>query len=323
MAFIYDEPSHTFGEYLLIPGYSSCDCVPSSVSLKTPVVRYRKGEEECPLTMNIPLVSAIMQSVSNDTLAIALAKEGGISFIYGSQSVESEAKMVANVKSYKAGFVVSDSNIRPDATLADILALKEKTGHSTVAVTEDGTAEGRLVGIVASRDYRISRMSLDEKVSSFMTPIEKLIVAGEETTLKEANDIIWDNKLNSLPIVAKNGTLKYAALDCDYSDHKANPLELLDKHKRYLVGAGINTPRLRGAGPRAGQRRRRCALHRLLRGLLRVAEAHAGLDPQQIRQHRQGRRGQCGRPRGLPVSGRVRRRLCQGRHRRRLDLHHP
>ena len=241
MAFIYDEPSHTFGEYLLIPGYSSCDCVPSSVSLKTPVVRYRKGEEECPLTMNIPLVSAIMQSVSNDTLAIALAKEGGISFIYGSQSVESEAKMVANVKSYKAGFVVSDSNIRPDATLADILALKEKTGHSTVAVTEDGTAEGRLVGIVASRDYRISRMSLDEKVSSFMTPIEKLIVAGEETTLKEANDIIWDNKLNSLPIVAKNGTLKYFVFRKDYSDHKANPLELLDKHKRYLVGAGINT----------------------------------------------------------------------------------
>ncbi len=241
MAFIYEEPSHTFGEYLLVPGYSSCECVPSSVSLKTPVVRYRKGEEECPLTMNIPLVSAIMQSVSNDTLAIALAKEGGISFIYGSQSIESEAKMVSNVKSYKAGFVVSDSNIRPDATLADILALKEKTGHSTVAVTEDGTAEGRLVGIVASRDYRVSRMSPDEKVCNFMTPIEKLVTAGEDTTLKEANDIIWDNKLNSLPIVANNGTLKYFVFRKDYSDHKANRLELLDAHKRYLVGAGINT----------------------------------------------------------------------------------
>ncbi len=241
MAFIYDEPSHTFGEYLMIPGYSSCECVPSEVSLKTSVVKYRKGEEECPLTMNIPLVSAIMQSVSNDTMAIALAKEGGISFIFGSQSIESEAAMVANVKSYKAGFVISDSNIRPDATLADILELKEKTGHSTVAVTEDGTAAGRLVGIVASRDYRVSRMSADEKVSSFMTPIEKLITATEDTTLKEANDIIWDNKLNSLPIVDKNGTLKYFVFRKDYSDHKANPDELLDTHKRYIVGAGINT----------------------------------------------------------------------------------
>lgn len=241
MAFIFEEPSHTFGEYLIVPGYSSAACVPADVALKTPIVKYRKGQEDCPITMNIPLVSAIMQSVSNDSLAIALAKEGGISFIFGSQTIESEARMVANVKSHKAGFVISDSNIRPDATLADILELKEKTGHSTVAVTEDGTAAGKLVGIVASRDYRVSRMAMDEKVSSFMTPLDKLIIADEDTTLKEANDIIWDNKLNSLPIVAKNGTLKYMVFRKDYSSHKENPLELLDSHKRYVVGAGINT----------------------------------------------------------------------------------
>lgn len=241
MAFIFEEPSHTFGEYLIVPGYSSADCIPADVSLKTPIVKYRKGQEDCPITMNIPLVSAIMQSVSNDSLAIALAKEGGISFIFGSQTIENEARMVANVKSHKAGFVISDSNIRPDATLADILALKEETGHSTVAVTEDGTAAGKLVGIVASRDYRVSRMSLEEKVSSFMTPLDKLITADEDTTLKEANDIIWDNKLNSLPIIAKNGTLKYMVFRKDYSSHKENPLELLDGHKRYVVGAGINT----------------------------------------------------------------------------------
>ena len=161
MATYFTEPSRTFGEYLLVPGYSSSECIPSAVSLKTPLVKYRKGQEDCPLSMNIPMVSAIMQSVSNDTMAIALAKEGGVSFIYGSQSIEDEAAMVARVKSYKAGFVVSDSNVRPDATLADILALKEKTGHSTVAVTDDGTANGKLLGIVASRDYRVSRMSPD------------------------------------------------------------------------------------------------------------------------------------------------------------------
>ena len=79
MAFYYSEPSHTFSEYLLVPGFTSEECVPDNVSLKTPLVKYRKGEEECPISLNIPMVSAIMQSVSNDTMAIALAKEGGIS----------------------------------------------------------------------------------------------------------------------------------------------------------------------------------------------------------------------------------------------------
>ena len=191
--------------------------------------------------MNIPLVSAIMQSVSDDKMAIALAKEGGISFIYGSQSVADEAAMVARVKSYKAGFVTSDSNISPDKTLKDILALKEKTGHSTVAVTEDGTATGKLVGIVTSRDYRVSRMSLDTPVSEFMTKFENLIMADANTSLKEANDIIWEHKLNSLPLVDENQRLKYFVFRKDYSSHKENANELLDAHKRYVVGAGINT----------------------------------------------------------------------------------
>ena len=207
MAYYFSEPSRTFGEYLLVPGYSSSECIPSAVSLKTPLVKYRKGQEECPLTMNIPMISAIMQSVSGERLAIALAKEGGVSFIYGSQSVEDEAAMVARVKSYKKGFVTSDSNIKPDATLADILELKEQTGHSTVAVTEDGTAHGKLLGIVGSRDYRVSRMDPSTPVKDFMTPLDRLVTAPDDTTLKVANDIIWDNKLNALPLVDKNGHL--------------------------------------------------------------------------------------------------------------------
>ncbi len=99
MAFFFEEPSHTFDEYLLIPGYTSADCIPANVSLQTPVVRYnKKAGEKCPLTMNIPMVSAVMQSVSNDKLAIALAKEGGISFIYGSQTIADQAAMIAHVK---------------------------------------------------------------------------------------------------------------------------------------------------------------------------------------------------------------------------------
>lgn len=240
MPFVYKEPCHTFSEYLLIPGYTSPDCIPANVSLKTPLVKYKRGEEP-ELSLNIPLVSAIMQSVSNDTMAIALAKEGGVSFIYGSQSIEDEAAMVARVKNYKAGFVESDSNVTPDNTLLDVLEVVERNGHSTVAVTKDGTSHGKLLGIVTGRDYRVSRMSTDLKVSEFMTPIEKLVTAPDTTTLKEANDIIWDHKLNSLPLVDADGNLKYLVFRKDYSQHKENPSELLDENKRYIVGAGINT----------------------------------------------------------------------------------
>ena len=240
MATFINEPSHTFNEYLLIPGYSSSECVPANVSLKTPLVKYRRGETPS-IMMNIPMVSAIMQSVSGDKLAIALATEGGVSFIYGSQSIEDEAAMVKRAKDHKAGFVKSDSNLSPDALLSDVLELKEKTGHSTVAITDDGTSDGKLLGIVTGRDYRVSRMDPATKVSEFMTPLSKLITAPEGTTLKVANDIIWDNKLNSLPIVDKEGRLCYMVFRKDYDSHKQNPNELLDASKRYVIGAGIDT----------------------------------------------------------------------------------
>ena len=240
LAFYFSEPSHTFGEYLLVPGYSSDKCIPANVSLKTPLVKFRKGEEP-KISMNIPMTSAIMQSVSNDTMAIALAREGGVSFIYGSQTIEEEAAMVARVKNYKSGFVDSDSNIKPTTTLGEILSLKDKTGHSTMAVTEDGTPTGRLLDIVTSRDYRVTRMSPDVQAKDFMTPFENLIYASADTTLSEANDIIWDNKLNMLPLVDENQRLRYMVFRKDYTDNKENELELIDDKKRYIVGAGINT----------------------------------------------------------------------------------
>lgn len=223
MAYYYKEPSHTFSEYLLVPGYTSEDCIPDNVSLRTPLVKFRKGQEEPAISLNVPLTSAVMQSVSNDTLAIALAKEGGISFIYGSQTIENQAAMVSRVKNHKAGFVTSASNLTPENTLADVLALKASNGFSTVAITEDGTPNGRLLGIVSSRDYRVSRMQPTDKVKTFMTPLEKLVTAPAETSLKEANDIIWENKLNSLPVVDKEGHLMYFVFRKDYASHKENP----------------------------------------------------------------------------------------------------
>ena len=240
MAYYFKEASHTFGEYLLVPGYSSKDCIPQNVSLKTPLVKFKKGEEPL-ISMNIPLTSAIMQSVSDDKMAVSLAKEGGVSFIYGSQSIENEAAMVARVKNYKSGFVTSDSNLKPNDTLLSVIDLKEKTGHSTMAVTEDGTPTGKLVGIVTSRDYRVTRMPMDTKVSEFMTPFSELIYADADISLKEANNMIWDHKLNMLPLVDAEQRLKYMVFRKDYTDNKENVSELIDPEKRYVVGAGINT----------------------------------------------------------------------------------
>ena len=240
MAYYYDEPSHTFSEYLLVPGYTSSKDIPADVDLSTPLTRFRKGEEPV-IKLNIPMVSAIMQSVSGPRMAEALAREGGCSFIYGSQSAEDEAAMVREVKSYKAGFVPSDSTITPETTMAEVMALKAESGHSTMPVTVDGSPNGKLLGIVTSRDYRPSRMDPSTKVIDFMTPREKLIVAKDGCTLSEANDIIWDNKLNALPVVDEDDHLVSLVFRKDYDSHKQYPLELLDQHKRYVVGAGINS----------------------------------------------------------------------------------
>ncbi|MBR5386625.1 MAG: IMP dehydrogenase [Clostridiales bacterium] len=241
MATIFEQESRTFSEYLLVPNLTTEKNTPDQVDLSAPICKYRKGQEESKLKINIPVVSAVMQAVSDDGMAIALARCGGMSFIFQSQSVESQCEMIRKVKKYKAGIVASDSNVSPDATLEDILKLREEKEHGTVAVTEDGTAEGKLLGLVTTRDYRVSRMSLDEKVSTFMTPIEKLVTAPEGTTLKVANDIIWDNKINQLPIIDKDGRLVGLVFRKDYEFHKANPYELLDADKKLIVGAGINT----------------------------------------------------------------------------------
>lgn len=242
MAFFYEEPSHTFGEYLLIPGYTSADCIPEHVTLRTPVVSYnKKAGEEPALSMNIPMVSAVMQSVSDDKLAIALAKEGGISFIYGSQTIEDQAAMVARVKSYKAGFVTSDSNIRPDQTLEEVVELIKKTGHSTIAVTDDGSARGKLEGIITERDFRIDHVPANSKVSDYMTPFKDLITGKDGISLSDANDLIWTHKVNQLPVIDSNNHLVSLVFRKDFDSHETHPLELLDSNHRYIVGAGINT----------------------------------------------------------------------------------
>lgn len=240
MAHYSKDISRTFSEYLLIPGLTTKDCIPNNVSLKTPLVKFTKGET-VPIELNIPFVSAIMQSVSDSNMAIALARNGGLSFVFGSQTIEEQVEMVRKVKMYKAGFVVSKANLTAEHTLQDVLNIKEKTGYSTIGITENGDSNGKLLGIVTGRDYRTDKDDLSKKVKDFMTPFSALITGEFGITLHKANDIIWENKLNSLPIIDKNGILKYFVFKKDYDSHKANPHELSDANKKLLVGAGINT----------------------------------------------------------------------------------
>ena len=240
MAKILEDVSRTFNEFLLLPNLTDERCIPSNVSLKTPLVKYKKGEEP-EYYANVPMVSAIMQSVSGEEMGIALAREGGVAFIFGSQSIESQAKMVKHVKKHKAGFVVSDSNVKSNTPLKEVLELVKRTGHSTVMVTEDGTANGKFLGLVTDKDYRISRDNMDAPISNYMTPIEKVVFAEEGISLSEANDIIWKYKKECLPILDQKGNLKFLVFRKDYEERKHNPYSLLDKDKRYVVGAGINT----------------------------------------------------------------------------------
>ncbi len=240
MAYYYMEPSRTFSEFLLLPNLTTKDCHPGNVSLRTPVSKFKRGEEPR-VSLNIPFASAVMQSVSDHNMAVALARCGGISFIFGSQPVEEQAAMVRKVKEYKAGFVVSRSNLTPEHTLKDVLELKERTGHSTVAITDDGSPKGTLLGIVTSRDYRISRDPLTKSIRDFMTPFESLIYGKSGIALSEANDLIWEHKLNCLPVVSESNKLDYLVFRKDYDAHKENPHALLDGNKSYIVGAGINS----------------------------------------------------------------------------------
>ncbi|MDR2414732.1 MAG: IMP dehydrogenase [Odoribacteraceae bacterium] len=241
MATYLDDVSRTFGEYLLVPGLTTKQCVPGNVSLKTPLVKFKRGETPA-IALNIPFVSAIMQSVSDAGLAIALARNGGLSFIFGSQPVETQAEMVRKVKKFKAGFVTSDSNLKPDNTLADVVALTRVTGHTTIGITHDGSPNGKLLGLVTSRDYRAERDPGDRPVKEFMTPFSKLTVGEIGLSLTEANQVIWDHKLNTLPIIDKEQNLVYFVFRKDYDSHKNNPDELLNTtDKTLLAGAGINT----------------------------------------------------------------------------------
>jgi IMP dehydrogenase len=242
MAKIIDEVSRTFSEYLLIPRRTGKEHQVKNVCLRTPIARFNaKVEAESPFSLKLPFVSASMQSVSGPEMAIALAREGGLSFIYCSQTIEAQAEMVAKVKAHKAGFVASDSNLRPDDTLSDAVELRKKTGHSTMAITDDGSKNGVFLGILTDKDYWEFNDDLNRPVSEFMTTRANVVLARSGISLHEANIMLHKGKKECLPILDQDGRLQYLVFKKDYVNHMNNPSELIDRQKRFVVGAGINT----------------------------------------------------------------------------------
>jgi IMP dehydrogenase len=240
VAQIIAEVSRTFNEYLLLPNRTRTDCSPGAVDLRTPLVRHRAGEAPA-IELHSPFTSAIMQAVSSPELAIALARNGGLSFVHHNQSIGEQATAVRKVKNFKAGFVTSDTNVRPDDTLSHLVSVMHRTGHSTAAVTHDGSAGGRLLGLVTSRDFHPQRHDLDGTVSGRMTPIADLPHAGCDITLSAANARLWDERLDCLPVLYADGRLQHLVFRSDYADNKRFPNQVVDAGKRLRVGAGVNT----------------------------------------------------------------------------------
>ena len=240
MATILDGFSRTFSEYLLIPRLTMRTHIPSNVSLQSPVAKFKKGETSR-FTLNLPVVSASMQAVSGADMGVALARQGGAAFVFCSQSIESQAAMIAKIKAHKAGFVKSTLNIKPDATLKEVLGLMRREGHSTVAVTSDGTGNGIFEGIITDNDFWEFEDDLTSPVTSYMTPKEKVIYGEVGISLKSANQLLHKHKKEALPILEKDGRLNSIVFKKDYIAHINNPLELLDQEKRLVAAAGVNT----------------------------------------------------------------------------------
>ncbi len=237
---ILDEVSRSLNEYLLLPGLTTADCTPENVDLSAALVRYRVGDQ-APLRVALPLVSAIMEAVSSSRLAIALAQAGGLAFIHQNQPVGDQADDVRAVKRNKAGFRHSTLNVRPDTALGEIAALLRAADQPVAVVTSDGTAGGTFLGLIGEDDFSIGRYPADLPARERMQSAPGLATASPSISLQEANTLLWDRRLQVLPVVGEDGRLSSLVLRRDYLMHKRFTSASVDGDKRFLVAAGINS----------------------------------------------------------------------------------
>lgn len=237
---IIDETSRTLSEYLLVPNLTTEDCTPAGIALTAPLVRHRVGED-APVSVAVPLTSAIMGAISSPEMAIAVAQTGGISFITHNQAIASQCEMIGRVKRHKAGFRFSETNVTLSTTLGEFSALAQSTGNDIAAVTDDGSPHGRFLGLISTQDFHPRRHRLDDPVETRMRRADDLVTASPDISLSDANTLLWDHRLDLLPIVSADGHLQSIVLRRDYELHKTFKNETIDDDKRFRVGAGVNT----------------------------------------------------------------------------------
>lgn len=237
---ILPEISRTLNEYLLLPGLTTEACTPDKIDLTAPVVRHPVGAE-APDRIATPLVSAIMQAVSSPSLAVALAQSGGLAFIHQNQPAGAQAAEVRSVKGHKAGFRVNRVTVSPGTTLGEAVELLAAIDQGVAVVTETGSADGRFVGVIGRDDFNLQRHGAGELVKARMRSREELRTATADITLSEANELIWEHRLDVLPVLGEAGQVESLVLRRDYEEHKAHRLASIDAHKRLRVGAGINS----------------------------------------------------------------------------------
>jgi IMP dehydrogenase len=238
---IEEECSRSLSEYLLLPELTKKTDTPDSVDLSAYISRYRQNSDEGSLSLRLPIVSAIMQSVSGSRLSIALAKEGGLSFVFQSQEIEAQAEMISRVKGHKAGFVRSGAFLSPGDTMENAVHMMLETGHSTIPVTSGGMADGQLEGVLTDKDFPPDIEDLTANVMKYATLAQNLKIAPVGISLREAYQRIWQEKLSVLLVGSQAGVLDSMVFRKDYEEGADKINQSVDNEGRLLVGAGINT----------------------------------------------------------------------------------
>ena len=215
----------TFDDVLLLPDYS--EVLPKEVSVRTRLTKR--------LFLNIPILSAAMDTVTEAEMAIAMAREGGLGVIHKNLSIEAQAAMVRKVKRSEAGMIQDPVTLPPTATLEDAERLMREYRIGGLPVVD---VYGRLLGLVTNRDLRFER-DLKRPVTEVMTPVERLVTARPGTTLEEAEELLRRHKVEKLPLVDESGRLKGLITLKDIVKRRQYPNAVKDAQGRLLVGAAV------------------------------------------------------------------------------------
>ncbi len=218
----------TFDDVLLVPQYS--EILPKEVSLKTQLTRN--------ISLNMPIISAAMDTVTEDRMAIAMALHGGIGVIHKNCEPADQAEMVQRVKRFENGFIRDPLVLSPNHKITDVIEIRERHGFKAVPITEDGTLDSKVVGLITRNDY-LKYKHATLLIKDRMRGVNKLLTAQAPLELTDANDVLEESKHSKLLILNPDGTLYALMTRKDIEKNEDYPNAAKDAHKRLLVAAAV------------------------------------------------------------------------------------